>query len=598
MGAMKTLILSLALSAAAVSPYTLDLGRYYPSAEAEQADRAVLLRQVDAFVKQPVASLDDAQHLRDWFNTYDSLSKGLHKHDLYVYLRAEMDTDDKTDAAADDTLSAATDKVDAAAQTVLAGLGADTVHRYMDGAPALNSFRYFVDSVLAEAAHASKNRQAVTELADPALGTLSSSYLALRRWVTAAPGGATLAPAEAFQARWQPYIRNEDAFAALLIPTVSLRNGVAKLEDFKDAPAAAYFRAGLTEDEVHAALAAIQGSRANKDLTSVIAAAAAARSHVPVGSLHVWDMDAADAYKPAPVDFTAAVPQILAAEQPMGAEYAGQYARLLDPAAHRVEWCHGAKCDDSGFSVGYAGMTSGLFYGDYDGSTDSIRAVAHEAGHAVHRQLMDENQPVAAYNEGPHFVFESFAIFNEFLFLDHLYRTASTPAAKAYYLRQFLDDAAFQIYGSAEETDLEESIYAGVQDGSLRAATDLDALTLKVFGRYTTAPTLQPEMKVYWARNRLYFTDSLYDVNYLYAGLLALEYLRQFEADPQGFSRRYVALLKNGFDASPQVLEKRFLGIDLDDSAGLVSGATGVITGRVHLLEKLYAAQGEGAVAH
>jgi hypothetical protein len=75
---------------------------------------------------------------------------------------------------------------------------------------------------------------------------------------------------------------------------------------------------------------------------------------------------------------------------------------------------------------------------------------------------MARHQPIAAYNRGPAFMFESFAIFNELLFLDHLYRTAADNAARAYYLKYFLDDATFQVYGSAEETELESAIYRGV----------------------------------------------------------------------------------------------------------------------------------------
>ncbi len=74
--------------------------------------------------------------------------------------------------------------------------------------------------------------------------------------------------------------------------------------------------------------------------------------------------------------------------------------------------------------MGTLGATTGLFYGGFDGSTNAVRAVAHEAGHAIHRQFMAEHQPIAAYNGGPKFMSESFAIFNELLLLDHLRRDA------------------------------------------------------------------------------------------------------------------------------------------------------------------------------
>ena len=270
----------------------------------------------------------------------------------------------------------------------------------------------------------------------------------------------------------------------------------------------------------------------------------------------------------------------------MGRIYAQEYERLFDPKAHRVEWCHAPGCDDTGFSVGYAGVTSGLFYGNFTGSTDSMRAVAHEAGHAVHRQFMNESQPRAVYNSGPHFLFESFAIFNELLFLDHLARTAPTTAAKAYYTHRFLERITFQVYGSARETDLEESIYAGVRANTIRGAADLDQLTGEVLSRHASFP--EPDLKVYWATNRLYFTDPFYDVNYLYAGLLALEYLRLYEQDPKSFAPRYVAMLQNGFTASPAELLQARLGIDFSDMTQLVADGQDLIRRRTVILEGLY----------
>ena len=110
---------------------------------------------------------------------------------------------------------------------------------------------------------------------------------------------------------------------------------------------------------------------------------------------------------------------------------------------------------------------------------------------------MNEHQPLAAYNAGPGFLFESFAIFNELLLLDHLQRGAPTPAARAWYLRRF-------------------------------------------------------------------------------------------ERDPAGFAPRYVALLKNGFDAEPKALLKRFVDIDLDAADTLADDASALMDERSAALARLY----------
>jgi len=276
------------------------------------------------------------------------------------------------------------------------------------------------------------------------------------------------------------------------------------------------------------------------------------------------------------------VRDILAAVHVMGPEYTAQYQRLFAPGSGRVEWCREAACDDAGFSVGYAGMDSALFFGRFQGDIDSVRALAHEAAHAVHRQFMQEHQAIAFYNEGPHFVFESFALFNEMLVLDQVAKKAGSAASQAVARRALLDDATFQVFGSALQAELEQAIYFGVRDGRLRTARDLDDLTQTLRAAYLDAPRLAAPTRVSWARQKLFFTDPLYSVNYLFAGLLALAYLRQFEHDPQGFARRYVALLENGFDAPPRTLLKKFLDIDLDDAPGLVAGASAWIEGRAN----------------
>lgn len=593
---MKTfLFLAAALAATASPSYQLDLERYYyPSPAVELADRRQLLADVEAFVKRPAASLDSPGSLSRWLADYSRLSKGLNKHDNYVYLRAEEDSDDRADAAADEALSIASDRLDATVQNVLADIGSARLESFLSSEPKLAPYGYFIRSGLAKASHTRPAEQADALITLPALDSLSKSYSLLRRkTLDAYPAVKDATDKDAFATRWKPYLGDEEAFAALLVPVVSLHNGEAKLQGFSGGPEAKYFSLGLTPAEVDAMLAATQRSDADARYTSVVAAAAARKLHLAPTALHAWDLNEADSFKPAPIPFPDAVSMILAAEQPMGGEYAGEFTKLFDPAAARVEWCHTKKCDDTGFSLDPADTPSGLYYGDYTGDTNSIRATAHEAGHAIHGQFRHAGQALWVYNRGPNFMSESFAIFNEYLLLEHLYETASAPEARAFYLNKFLDQATFEVWGSAAETDLEQSIYAGVESGKLRSAMDLDALTLTVLARYTPAQALDPAMKVYWARDRLFYTDPLYDVNYLYAGLLALEYLHQFKQDPKGFPARYVALLKNGYTDTPQALEKKFLGIDMDDADGLVRNASELVVSQSAVLQALYAGCGK-----
>ena len=586
------LLWSIAAASALTGSIDLDLTRYFPNDAAEESDRAVLLTRIDSFLKRPATELAAPERLATWLRTYEELSVGLQKHDVYVYVVAERNRADKAHAAADEKLESEMTRLDAGAGRALAEIGTPTLLSLLDPDRELQPYRYFITHALERAQHTSQNQKAIEQLADPTIASLEQSYKSLRRRALSVSGGngggqSPSSGKDGFLAKWIPYIHDEEAFAALLIPLAVAENGRAELQGFGDAADAAYSRADLSLETVRATLTAVHSSSdVYAHYREVVIRAASKRLGVSPSEVHTWDLDSADSYSPAAVSFPDTLNTVLAAVRPMGKVYAQEYARLFDPKAHRVDWCHESGCDDTGFSVGYAGVTSGLFYGNFDGSTGTMRAVAHEAGHAVHRQLMNENQPRAVYNTGPHFMFESFAIFNELLFLDHLARAAPAAAAKAYYAHKFLEDITFQVYGSARETELEESIYAGVRANTIRTAADLDKLTADVFSRYESFP--EPELRVYWASNRLYFTDPFYDVNYLFAGLLALEYLRLYEQSPKDFATHYVAMLQNGFTDAPERLLQTYLQIDLKDEVKLVSHATELIRRRTATLEDFY----------
>ena len=528
----------------------IDLTRYFPSSAAEAASRAKTIGDAEAFARSPAPTTATAW-LR-WLQTHDELLRRLERHDIYVYLRAEEDDEDTSDAETDDRLGDLEGRINDRLASAARELGADRLAR-LSATSLLRPYRYFLNASLARGAHllGPAEQRTAQVVAQPVLDVAAGGYKALRK-----SAGSVAS--------------DRNAYAALLVSIVAARNGVARLRGFSGAPEASYFDKSISPASVDRALAAIRGS------------VAYARFR------HVEGLAPRPAFSPPLLSLDRAIGLILDAEQRMGPQYAGAYAALLDPHDARVEICEGPRCDRTGFSVGFAGAESGVYYSGYNGSVNSARALAHECGHAVHRQFMNRNQPIAAYNQGPTFMFESFAIFNELLFLDHLYATAPDTKQRAYYLDAFLNDATFQIFGSAEETDLESAIYRGVVGGTVRTAGDLESLTTEVLGRYDPVGATAPGADLYWAKDRLFFADPLYDVSYLYAGLLSVRYFADFEANPKAFSTRYVALLRNGFTDTPQALERKFLGIDLANEAALVAGAAAFIEARTATLLQLY----------
>ena len=593
---LSTLFLALAVAASPAAPsYRVDLSHYFASADAEAAQRATVLADLDRFVADAATPPATPAALLAFVQADDRLRRQLRLHALYVHLRAAEDTGDRAAAAADNALDAAADRLRVARRRALRQLGQPAAERFIATEAALAPWKALVDDEFQGPATSPANEQAIAVLAQPALASLSDAYANLRRGALAAARGASTPadPAAAVHAKWAPWQSNAPAFAALLVPSVMLQDGQARLQGYANAAEAAYAREGLTASQVHGVLDAVRASPAWSRYTALVARIAARRLGIAPDRVAPWQLEADAAWQAPALAIPDAVARILEAERTVGPTYAAQFERLLDPANARVDWCRDPACDDGGFSVGAPGASSALFYGAFDGSLDSVRAVAHEAAHAVHRQFMSEHQPIAAYQAGPKFMFESFALFNELMLFDHLQRSAPDRTARAALLRHFIDDAAFQVFGSARETALEERLHADIVSGQARSAADLDARTLAVFADYTPEPLRHDDAKAFWARNKLFFIDPFYDTNYLFAGVLALAYLRQFERDPRDFERRYVALLENGFDAPPQALLQRFMHIDLADGAGLVRDASALIDERTAALARLYDASGD-----
>ena len=75
-------------------------------------------------------------------------------------------------------------------------------------------------------------------------------------------------------------------------------------------------------------------------------------------------------------------------------------------------------------------------------------------------------------------VYEALALLGRGVGHDRPPDPVDVAKARAYYLEALLGDVTFQLFGSAEEATLEQSIYDGVVAGRIKDTTDFDALTL------------------------------------------------------------------------------------------------------------------------
>ena len=134
---------------------------------------------------------------------------------------------------------------------------------------------------------------------------------------------------------------------------------------------------------------------------------------------------------------------------------------------------------------------------------------------------------------------------------------------------------------------LEQGVYDGVVAGRLRNASDLDALTTTTLTTYDIWASRETDRQHLWMTKQLMFEDSLYLVNYLYAGLFATKTYAMLKSGDLAFRGRYLALLKDGYNAPPATLMRRLFGRDVSIDQ-LVDDDVDVFSAKVAELAALY----------
>jgi oligoendopeptidase F len=587
--------------------YSIDQTRYFPTPDIEQAELKQRIEEASSF---PAAAPQGPAQLLDYLQRAETLLAQLQRHSEYLNLMASRDMDDRTDADAGDQANNAIHQLLGTVAKALRTLGDAAFAQDATALPALKPYKYLLILAAREVSHQLPNDQQaiVDQLADPAQADLWTLYQQTLR-STPFPKVSTTAGeldvrkdsgvlAEnpdrairqaAWEGRWDGYTSREDIYAGILLGVVRLNDRVARLRHFPDAPSMVYFSRNLDRKQVNEALAAIETHadlfKSYQRLHSQHIAAMAR-----IVEVRSWDL-----LLPSPgfttprmtLDQTRAT--ALSALAPLGPDYVAHFRELLDPAKQRMDVsAETGKRTNGGFSVKAPGIPAGLFVESYrQGFLGESRVIIHEGGHAIHGQLMNESGVSPFYTRGPNWMFEAIATLNEFLLYDYLYQKSVEPKAKAFYLEALISDITFQLFGSAQEATLEQSIYDGVLAGQIKNAADLDALTLSIWSKYDIWPPVEPQLAHTWITKSLMVQDPLYLVNYLYAGLLATKMFDMLKQDPASFQKHYAALLRDGFHAPPEELLRSFFARDVSQRQ-LVDDGMNILQQRVSALAEIY----------
>ncbi len=598
---------------ASAQQLSVDLERYYfHSPETEIAARADLDAALRRFGKFQ-AKLNTGPRLLDALHSYEEVLKLYRHHEAYLRLRCSISLKDPA-CEANGKLGSEVNAQTAFFVPEILKIPTEQLQAFETREPSLKEYEFALEDIRRDAPHtlsgveqASLDRlnpeiadwqyQLYTQiLAGISFGTVQTAtgpFDVVRQRNLLASYPDARVREEAFKRRFDGFASRRDLLAFALIHTVTAQDSLAKAHHYPDAPTPKYSSIYLDPSQTRALLVSMaQHGEVVKRFEKIRADDFQRSNHA---ELRAWDLAAPQADFGLPITPLQQAPRIFhQAFAGLGAEYQEAFDALLNPLNGRADVLPGGGPDrySSGFSVGFSGSTSVLFFGRYDGTYKDLSVIAHEGGHATHRSLMTLHGVRPLYANGPSFLFESFAVFNELVLADYLAEHADDPRLQRFYREQWMRIKGLDAFYGAQDALLEQQIYDGVSQGIIRGAGDLDKVTVQVDEQFSIFPATTPELRNRWAAVSLMYEDPLYDVNYVCGGLLALRYFQLYSTNREQFLPRYIALLKNGFDAPPAVLLKQFLNIDLLD-ASLLSDDLELLNRRLDQLEAS-AAPGHG----
>lgn len=564
---------------------------FFPTPEAEKADRVNLyaaLKQLEE-LKGKVAS--SAGILLRALTLNDDVQVRRNKHSTYLFLRNAVNTTDEASLTESSSLDAEVNSRTAFLQQELMQIDDRTLAALVANEPSLKSYLPAIEAVRRYSPYTlSLKEEEVLSATSPNNDWHYDLYAKLRACApptSLATVSDRKAREEAFKQSYAKLASQRDLYAFVLMRLASSRTRLAKLRHYPDAASEVYFQSYWTKEDVDKLIEQV-AQKAGLYKRYQRLRADYVRRITGYNEVNLWDMsERPSGVRPPRFTIDEATQTIRNALAPLGPDYSRELSALLDPTNGRMDVVPGDHRRPGGFSKGATGYDSVFYSAGFAGYYNDLRVLAHESTHAVQRQLLTRNHLSPSYANGPSYIWEAFAIFSELLLPDYLYNLETDPLRKRFYLEQFLEGKGTIMFVVAPEVEVEHSVYEGVSQDAIKGPDDLDALTKRIYSRYSIWPEKLDELKSTWINIRLMYEDPFYDVNYIYGALLALKFYEMYSRDPKSFVPRYIALMSNGFTAPPDVLIKQFLDIDLHDPQ-LVAIALRVVEDKINLLEKSY----------
>ncbi len=247
--------------------------------------------------------------------------------------------------------------------------------------------------------------------------------------------------------------------------------------------------------------------------------------------------------------------------KPLGKEYLSKYDKIINN--RYVYYCqYKGKCS-GGYSFSTMLQDSRILM-SYNYNLDSVSTLAHEAGHNVHHQFVNECNPLQYRNPGS-LVAEVVSLTNECLLSSYLALNGSTKEEKLAGIANILGVITSNLFDAVREGKLEQEMYNEVNKGRMITREFLDKKSKSSLKKlYGSAVKLDKYAANSWVTRSHYYMH-FYLYSYSICISVATNVASKILSGDKEMLDNYYKFMKLGSDKWPTEAFK-VLGVNLEDA--------------------------------
>lgn len=246
--------------------------------------------------------------------------------------------------------------------------------------------------------------------------------------------------------------------------------------------------------------------------------------------------------------------------KPLGEKYISCYDKIIKN--RYIDFCeYKGKCS-GGYSANTPDHDSRILL-SFNGNLESVSTIAHECGHNINYQIINENNPIC-YRETSTIVCEVMSLTNELLLSNYLIEHGKNENEKLSGIVNILNIIENNLFDAVREGKMEYDFYKYSEEGNTITNDYMNNLTLLSMKKYFgDAVTLDDLSGLSWI-TRSHYYNNFYLYSYAFSISVACFIAENIIKGNKKVLDKYLEFLKVGSD---KTIKEAFnvLDVDLED---------------------------------